>query len=388
VLNTCAVTGEAARKSRQWARRLARANPATRVVLTGCYATLAPEEAATLPNVFLVVENRRKGLLADLLEPWSLELAADSWRHLAPGAAPHTEARTRAFVKVQDGCNNRCTFCIITVARGEERSRPIGDVVADIQRLAAAGYQEVVLTGVHLGGYGSDLGLDLRELVAAILDHTPLPRLRLSSLEPWDLAPSFFDLWPQSGGRLCPHLHLPVQSGSDQILRRMARRSRIDDFRRLVAAAREHIPDLVLTTDIIVGFPGESDADFAASLAFVEAMRFAHVHVFPYSPRAGTAAARFGGHAAPGLRRQRVAAMAAVAARVGESVRRSFLGQVRPVLWEQLEHDGHGAGNTWTGLTDNYLRVQAAAPSDLDLINQITPARLLTLEAGTIRAAL
>lgn len=395
VVNTCAVTGEAARKSRQLARKLARVNPSARLAITGCYATLAPEAVAALPNVDLVVDNNRKELLADLLQPWSVELDGESWRRLVPVAPPQQVNRTRAFVKVQDGCNNNCTFCIVTVARGAERSRLAGDIVAEIRRLAAEGYREAVLTGVHLGGYGADLKsadptlpgrTGLGELVAAILRDTALPRLRLSSLEPWDLQPEFFDLWQRSAGRLCPHLHLPLQAGCDRTLKRMARRTRTAGFRDLVAAARSRIPDLVLTTDIIAGFPGESEADFEASLAFVEEMAFAHVHVFPYLAREGTAAARFSGQVPADERRRRVAAMQEMAQRSGEAVRRRFLDQVRPVLWEQVERPANGTGPLWTGLTDNYLRVQAIAPATIDLANRITPARLLALDGLAIRA--
>lgn len=241
------------------------------------------------------------------------------------------------------------------------------------------------MTGVHLGGYGRDIDTHLHDLVAAVLERTELPRLRLSSLEPWELGPAFFDLWPQSGGRLCPHLHLPAQAGSDAVLRRMARRNRTDDFRRLVDAARSRIAGLVITTDMIVGFPGETGDDFAASLRFVEAMRFAHVHVFPYSAREGTAAARFGDQVPLEVRRQRVVELQAVAQDVGQTVARGFLGQVRPVLWEQNE-----AGNSalWSGLTDNYLRVQTMTPDTVDLTNRITPAQLLRLEGEGIYAAL
>ena len=157
VLNTCAVTGEAARKSRQLARKLARANPTAKLAVTGCYATLAPDDVSRLPNVELVVDNRRKDLLAELLQPWSAELDGEQWRRLTPEAPLHVPARTRAFVKVQDGCNNKCTFCIVTVARGEERSRRVGEILAEIRQLTAEGYQEAVLTGVHLGGYGLSL---------------------------------------------------------------------------------------------------------------------------------------------------------------------------------------------------------------------------------------
>ena len=388
VLNTCAVTSEAARKSRQLARKLARANPSARLAVTGCYATLAPDDVKRLPNVELVVDNRRKDLLAELLQPWSAELDGEQWRRLTPEASPHPTARTRAFVKVQDGCNNKCTFCIVTVARGEERSRRVGDILAEIRQLAFEGYQEAVLTGVHLGGYGSDLDTDLHALVAAILEQTDLPRLRLSSLEPWDLDPALFDLWPASGGRLCPHLHLPLQAGCDKTLKRMARRTRTADFRRLLDDARSRIPGLVVTTDIIVGFPGETPADFEQSLRFVEEMDFAHLHVFPYSPREGTTAAAFDGQSSAAERRARVDAMEAIARQCGESVRRSFLGTVRPVLWEALEHPANGAGALWSGLTDNYLRAQAIAPAGVDLENRITPARLVELGEGVIEAEL
>ena len=386
VLNTCAVTGEAARKSRQLARKLARANPSARLAVTGCYATLAPDDVSRLPNVELVVDNRRKDLLAELLQPWSAELDGEQWRRLTPEAPLHAPARTRAFVKVQDGCNNKCTFCIVTVARGEERSRRVGDILAEIRQLAAEGYQEAVLTGVHLGGYGNDLDTDLRGLVAAILEQTTLPRLRLSSLEPWDLQPEFFDLWGASDGRLCPHLHLPLQAGCDKTLKRMARRTRAAEFRQLLNDARGRIPDLVVTTDMIVGFPGETQVDFEESLRFVEAMRFAHVHVFPYSAREGTAAAGFSGQVPAAERRERVDAMEAVARTTGEAVRRSFLGTIRPVLWEALEHPANGTGALWNGLTDNYLRVQAIAPAGVDLENRITRAKLVELRNGAILA--
>lgn len=383
VLNTCAVTGEAARKSRQLARQLTRANPAARLTLTGCYATLDPETVRDLPGVALVVDNQHKERLAELLQPWSAELDGDCWRRLHADAPVYQPARTRAFVKAQDGCNNRCSFCIVTVARGAERSRQVGDVVAEIQRLRAEGFQEAVLTGVHLGGYGSDLGIGLADLVSAILHQTDLPRLRLSSLEPWDLTPEFFELWPASGGRLCPHLHLPLQSGCNRTLRRMARRTRTADFRGLVNAARQRIPDLVLTTDIIAGFPGETAAEFAESLAFVDAIGFAHVHVFPYSARTGTAAAKFNGQVSSDERRRRVAAMEATARRSGDAVRQHFVGTVRPILWEQWE-----AGIGWSGFTDNYLRVRAAVSRDTELANRITLARLLSLHGEVLQASI
>ncbi len=386
VVNSCAVTGEAARQSRQLARRLARANPAARLVVTGCYATLEGETAARLPNVDLIVGNTRKDDLLALIEAEveSSRLKVESsdihlqpsTLNLEPTPINLQPSRTRAFIKVQDGCRNRCTFCIVTVARGDERSRAIAEVVTEINALHAEGYQEAVLTGVHLGGYGSDLDAGLRELVAALLADTTIPRLRLSSLEPFDLAPDFFDLWAQPGGhRLMPHLHLPAQSGSDAVLRRMARRNRVADFEALVGAARARIPGLTVTTDLIAGFPGESVADSVQTLTFARRVGFAHMHIFPYSAREGTAAARFGGQAAVVERKRRVRELAALDAELGAAVRASFVGQVRPVLWEHATDAG-----VWSGLTDNYLRVSAATSPDADLHNRITPTRLTRID--------
>ncbi len=431
VLNSCTVTGEAARQSRQLVRQMARANPATRLIVTGCYATLEAEAVRSLPNVTLVVGNPAKDELLRLIEESTiLRISESASGEFANGESANQQIserrmpqlairnsqsisnlrsplRTRAFVKVQDGCRNRCTFCIVTVARGPERSRPIAEVVAEVNALHAEGYQEAVLTGVHLGGYGSDLGTDLHALVTALLADTTIPRLRLSSLEPFDLRPDFFKLWPQSGGRLMPHLHLPAQSGSDAVLRRMARRNRAADFESLVAAAREIIPGLTVTTDLIAGFPGETEADFAETIAFARRVGFAHIHAFPYSARAGTTAARFGDQVPVPERKRRVRVLAELDAELGRAARRAFLGQTRPVLWENCEAPStsgleasagdatrsgatqnatpqHNGLATWSGLTDNYLRVLACAPADLDLHNRIVPVVLERLEDTAI----
>ncbi len=400
VLNTCAVTGEAARKSRQTVRHLHRRNPRARIAVTGCYATLQPQEASTLPGVALVAPNPEKEMLHALLEPWSAELEdPEDLARMQPNGVPFQEplppvgeqwGRTRAFVKVQDGCDNRCTFCIVTVLRGRSRSRPLQEVVQEIQRLVEAGYREAVLTGVHLGAYGRDLPgearTDLKELVAAILVHTDLPRLRLSSLEPWELADGFFALWSRVPTRLCPHLHLPLQAGSDTVLRRMARRCTTASYRALVAEARQAIPDLVLTTDLIVGFPGETETAFQEGLAFVEEMRFAHAHIFPFSPRAGTAAATFDGQVSPAVKRARSRRLRQVVERTGRAERERFVGTTRPVLWEgqgePVEDRPHM--RLWTGLTDNYLRVLAYVPGEVDLHNRITQTRLEALHGETL----
>jgi threonylcarbamoyladenosine tRNA methylthiotransferase MtaB len=276
--------------------------------------------------------------------------------------------RTRAFVKVQDGCDNHCAFCITTIARGPGRSRPLRQVVAEVQGLVQVGYQEVVLTGVHLGSYRGQQGQSLYQLVQALLAETDVPRLRLSSLEPWDLSPDFFELW--SDPRLCRQLHLPLQSGCDEVLRRMARRGTTDDFAELASAARARIPGLALTTDLIAGFPGESEAMFQQSYCFVQDLAFARLHVFPYSPRPGTAAARMPDQVAPQARAERARALRQLGAQQARAFGQKFVGRTLPVLWEKP-----GVEGLWRGHTDNYLSVRTVC--EADLFNRITPTRLV-----------
>lgn len=266
------------------------------------------------------------------------------------------------------------TFCITTMARGAGRSRTLAEVVAEVCSLHDMGYQEAVLTGVHLGSYGHDLGHPhgLRDLVTALLSDTDIPRLRLSSLEPWDLEPAFFALWANEP-RLCRHLHLPLQSGCDRTLRRMLRRTSQKSFAALVEASREAAPDLAITTDVITGFPGETDDEFNESAAFIEAMDFAGLHVFPYSPRPGTAAARMKGQVPHAVRQHRAQQLIAHGAAQTEAFTARFSGHVRPVLWENV------AGATQDGFlnvgyTDNYVRVRCTHPRALT--GMITPARL------------
>ncbi len=380
ILNTCAVTGEAGRQSRQAARRLHRRNPQAHIVFAGCDADMEPARASAIEGVDLVIGNREKDRLVDRVIHAFEGAVTMPASALSPDAAhmfPGT--RTRAFVKVQDGCNNHCTFCIVTVLRGEERSRPITEIVAEVNTLNAMGYREVVLTGVHLGGYGRDLGTSLRDLVRAILQHTQIERLRLSSLEPWDIPDDFFDLWEEGQGRLMPHLHLPLQSGCDATLRRMGRRYTTMDYAALVERARQRIPHLTLTTDIIVGFPGETEEEFAASLAFVEKMGFGHIHIFSYSPREGTPATRLPHHVPTAVKKARSRAMHALMRRLKVAHLTRYVNDTRPVLWEDTVAETERGLRIWSGLTDNYLRVHAAAPADLNLRNAITPTRLVRI---------
>ncbi len=374
VINTCAVTAAASADSRKAIRRAARAGSS--VVATGCWATLDPQGAGSLPGIRQVVPNPEKDALVSQIlgvppETFDLEPLA---RQPIPGA----RLRTRAFIKVQDGCDNRCTFCVTTVARGAGRSVPAARVLADVRAALTGGAQEIVLTGVHLGSWGQDFGerRHLRDLVARILAETPVPRLRLSSLEPWNLDEDFFTLWADA--RLARHLHLPLQSGSAATLRRMARKTTPEDFARLMDAARRAIPEAAITTDIITGFPGESETEFAESLDFVRRMGFAGGHVFTYSPRPGTAAARMPGQVPMPVRKARNAEMRAVFEASAAAYRQQFIGKTLDVLWESaVPLDG---GWQLTGLTDNYLRVTAAAPENL--WNRISPVHLTGAENG------
>jgi threonylcarbamoyladenosine tRNA methylthiotransferase MtaB len=391
VVNTCTVTTAAASDSRQKIRQTARAG-VDDIIVTGCWSTLKPKEAARLPGVRRVVSNMEKDrLVADVLQiPLEVFELEPVEREPIPGA----RLRTRAFVKVQDGCDNRCTFCITTVARGAGRSLAIPEILADVHaalqdeagsEVGVSAAREIVLTGVHLGSWGQDFSkpLHLKDLVQAILKETDTPRLRLSSLEPWDLDDDFFSLWEDA--RLCRHLHLPLQSGSKATLRRMARKTTPQSFAALVEAARKAIPGIAITTDIITGFPGESEAEFAESLAFVTQMHFAGGHVFTYSARPGTAAARMPGQVPHMERKERNARMRAVLAGSAHQYQAGFVGEVMPVLWESATAFG---SDSWTlsGLTDNYLRVNACAPRYL--WNQITPVQINEIEGDHLRGSI
>jgi threonylcarbamoyladenosine tRNA methylthiotransferase MtaB len=377
VLNTCAVTQAAVSDSRQKVRQAARLG-ARQIILTGCWSTLDPALAGALPGVSRVIPNRSKDhLVAQVLQ---LPEEAFEQEFIERQPLPGSRQRTRAFVKAQDGCDNRCTFCITTIARGEGRSQAVGEVLDDICASQAGGAQEVVLTGVHLGSWGQDFSPPgrLADLVKVVLQETDVPRLRLSSLEPWDLDEDFFALWQDSRwqNRLCRHLHLPLQSGCAATLRRMGRKTTPPAFVRLVAAARAAIPQVAITTDIMVGFPGESEAEFAESLAFVESIQFAGGHTFAYSARPGTAAARMPGQVPHPLRKERSLRMRELFEQSAALYRAGFLQQEASVLWESASQV---SPQVWelSGLTDNYLRVNARALHDL--WNRITPVRLVAL---------
>jgi threonylcarbamoyladenosine tRNA methylthiotransferase MtaB len=358
VVNTCAVTSDAAADSRQMLRHIARAGVG-RIIPTGCLATLQPKEVGNLPNILQVVTNNEKDRLVEsVLDPSNS--ASFDLEPISRQPLPGLHHRTRAFIKVQDGCDNACTFCVTTVARGAGRSRPLEEVIQDVRFALAGGTREIVLTGVHLGSWGQEWGTHLRELVREILKQTEPPRLRLSSLEPWDLDADFFRLFEDP--RLMPHLHLPLQSGSESTLKRMARKTTPGSFRELVKAARAVLPGAAITTDVIAGFPGETEKEFAETLNYVREMNFAGGHVFTYSTRPFTAAAKMKGQIRSETRKKRNAILREAFEESAQAYRQKFIGRRMKVLWEAVsELDEWG----WQmeGWTENYLRVRAAASS-------------------------
>lgn len=387
ILNTCTVTHIADRKSRQLIRQLHRLNPNLRLAVTGCYAQVSADEARAIEGVHLVVGNADKERIIERILAFAAPASVPSIPVASSGLAGSL-GHTRAFVKIQDGCDNHCTYCIVAIARGPQRSRAPSEVLAEVRARLSEGYREVVLTGVHIGAYGRDsapgaplppqAGWSLARLVRTILDETPVPRLRLSSVEPWDLSSELLDLWPNPG--LCRHLHLPLQSGCDDTLRRMGRRYTTERFEQFLTTIRQRTPEISITTDVIVGFPGESEAEFEASLAFIEKMRFARLHVFRYSPRPGTPAANRTSSSLPHSRpearldpmsdsipppvaQMRSEALIALGRRMSLDFHRRFVGATVQVLCESAKVVCGGL--LWSGLTDNYLRVSAPAQGNL-----------------------
>jgi threonylcarbamoyladenosine tRNA methylthiotransferase MtaB len=369
VVNSCTVTDRADAESRQLARRARRLNPTGRVILTGCFAQTSPQRAA-LAEVDYVIG---VGRLADILRAVRDQIPADEGRVLVHNlrkaeqvstlGAEVFSGQTRAFLKVQEGCDLFCAFCIVPFARGRSRSVEPRRVLAELEQLAARGFREVVLTGIHLGGYGRDLtpALTLADLVEMIAELAPLPRIRLSSIDPPEVTPRLLDLVAR-GGVLCPHLHMPVQAAADGVLRRMRRLYDSAMVRDVAAEVARTLPHAALGTDLIAGFPGESAAEFDASLALLEAAPFTYFHVFPYSRRTGTTAAKARDH----LPAQTIGSRARTLRRLGAAKRHAFaqrnLGADLDVLVESTRDRASGR---LIGYSRNYARVLLDGPDAL-----------------------
>lgn len=401
IVNTCTVTQVADQQARQLLRRAKRISPNGYLVAMGCYAQVAPEEVGAVEGVDLVITLEKERLVSQL-EAHGL-LLGDPGEGGFDGRSgpdhrlPLPEGRVRQFVKVQDGCDDYCTYCIVPFARGHSLSRPADHIVAEVQELVDGGCQEVVLTGAQIGAYGRDRyylrgqelaapGAPLAALVRRLLAETPVSRIRISSIQPQDWPEDFLDLFEDP--RLCQHLHLPLQAGCDATLRRMARRYTSADFARLVERVRTRMPDVAITADLMVGFPGETDAHHAQSVAFTRAMEFAAAHVFRYSARRGTAASRMGQQVPAELKKARSQELRAVAEELAHAFRRRFLGSARAVLWEEqlgpdLATKEEPCPPRWTGLTDNYLRV--VTESREDILGKTSMVVLDELVGGSIR---
>lgn len=378
IVNTCSVTMLGEKKSRQLVRRAQRQNEAALIAVTGCYAQLAPDIVGTLPGVRLIVGTQDRGRIVELVEEAAAGsevlrdvgdiMAADTFEDIPLFAAPE---RTRAFLKIQEGCQNFCTFCIIPYTRGPLRSRALFSVRREAEKLVAAGFREIVLTGIHLGAYGRDLTgtVTLADAARTVLEIDGLQRLRLGSLESVELTPALFTLL-RDDRRFARHLHLPLQAGSDAVLREMHRFYDTAGYERLLTRIREEVPGIAISTDIIVGFPGETEAMFQESLAFVRRQEFARVHVFPYSRRPATPAAVRSDQVPHPVRRERVKMMQALADEMAADYHGKFIGTIVPVLFE-TQHEGVA-----DGLTDTYIRVYTKGPVK---VGEITAMRLLRL---------
>lgn len=362
VINTCSVTHLGERKSRQLIRRATRLNPDAVVVVTGCYAQVSPDEVAAIEGVDVIVGTQERQRIVDLVEDANRGkgkiravgdiMSAGNFEDIPLFAAP---GRTRAFLKIQEGCTNFCTYCIIPYARGPLRSRPLASVRREAEKLADAGFKEIVLTGIHLGAYGRDnSGAEtLTDAVKTVLAVEGITRLRLGSLETIEVSDELITIM-QSNRRLCPHLHLPLQAGEDTVLAAMNRHYTTAEYGQLVRAIQASVPDIAVSTDIIVGFPGETPEMFADTLRFVDSLDIARIHVFPYSRRSGTPAAEYPNQVPEPEKKRRASQLQALAEQKAADFNAGFLGRDMEVLIEAVEQ------GIVDGLTGNYIRVYAA----------------------------
>jgi len=365
IINTCAVTHVAERKARHLVRLARRLSPRARIVVTGCYVeTVAPEVLAGL-GADVVLGNREK-----LRSPRFLPEST-----CRDTLTPASRLRTRSFIKIQEGCNDVCAFCVVPRTRGRERSVPVADILRDLKAAEAESVKEVVLTGTQLGAYGRDLAdaSGVTGLIERVLSETSLPRIRLSSLQPQDLTPMLVGLWEDA--RLCRHFHVALQSGSDAVLARMRRRYTAREFAEALDAIRSRYPDVAVTTDVLVGFPGETEEDFVTTQRFCREAAFAALHVFPFSARPGTLAAKMPDQVSAATKRARVQEMLGLGEELRERFLARFQGSVAGVLFEERVRD-----NLWEGLTGNYIRV--LAPSERSLENRLAAVRLDRLRDG------
>jgi threonylcarbamoyladenosine tRNA methylthiotransferase MtaB len=383
VVNTCTVTGEADAQSRQMLRRASRASPDGVVVATGCYAQTDPDALSSMPEVDLVVGTAEKTSLLDLINDTCSLGRSFVTRSRTPDFQEMDildfGGRSRAFVKIQEGCDAFCSFCIIPFARGRSRSRSLESTLLQVRKLVDAGYREVVLTGVHLGDYGSDLPADgLLDVMEALEDLDGLDRFRVSSIEATFVTPAMVDFFATSA-RFCRHLHIPLQSGDDGVLSRMRRPYTGSVYRDLIETLSDRIPDVGLGADVMVGFPGESEAAFANTRDLIATSPLSFLHVFPYSPRGGTPAARMPEPVPSDVKKARGAELRALGAAKARAFEDRFLGRTMEVLFEGRREAGTGL---LQGVTGNYVRVFSPGPDAAR--DSLQRVRLLSREGGRV----
>lgn len=362
IINTCVVTNTGQRKSRQTIHRAIRKNPNALIVVTGCYPQTAAEEVKAIAGVDMIIGNQDRAQIVQLVEERLAHRQTDTLDavHKLTASTAFEEMaagditdKTRAFLKIQEGCNQFCTYCIIPYARGPLRSRSLESIRTETQRLISAGFKEIVLIGIHLGCYGKENpdGPTLYDAVKTVLDVPGVQRLRLGSLESVEVEPSLLTLM-QEDARFCRHLHLPLQSGCDKTLQAMHRPYTTAKFKTLLADIKTRVPDIAITTDVIVGFPGETEADFETTCKFAECCGFSKMHIFPFSARKGTPAEKFAGAVTEAVKKER----ADILGRIDETMHKTFLqamvGQTAEVLFEQPAGEDY-----FEGLTGNYQRV-------------------------------
>lgn len=358
VINTCSVTNMGERKSRQLIRKAKRTNEDAYIIVTGCYAQLAPEAIATIDGVNLVIGTNNRHRVVELVEQLeSTEKQISIVRNIMEQATfeemplyGNEIDKARAFMKIQEGCNNYCTFCIIPYTRGKFKSRRVEDIVKEAKRLVEHGYHEIVLTGIHLGNYGIELleKPNLAHVVKALLEIPGLERIRLGSIESVEVSEELVDLMAKDP-RFCTHLHLPLQAGSDHILKLMNRHYNLQEFKDLIARLRSRIPGLAITTDIIAGFPGETDEDFEETMRTVEEIGFTHIHAFPYSKREGTPAATMEDQVPEAVKKTRVALLKSLGQKGLQKFAEQMIGKPAEILIER-EEDGY-----YLGFTNEYI---------------------------------
>jgi threonylcarbamoyladenosine tRNA methylthiotransferase MtaB len=375
IANTCTVTHIADRKSRHWLRLARRRNSRALIIATGCYAQRSRQELAQLAD--LVVDNKEKEHLLALTQTLSLGGRGLGESETKQSQMLAATARTRSLIKIQDGCNSPCTYCIVPKVRPHEYSLSASQIIDEVKQKVALGYKEVVLTGTKVGSY-KDGSVDLRDLAQRILTGTGIERLRLSSLQPLEISSELLALWQDE--RLCRHFHLALQSGSETVLQRMKRSYSLDHYQRTVNLIKEMIPEVAITTDIVVGFPGESDEEFEQSYSFCQQVGFANIHVFPFSPRPETAAAKMPMQIKDKVKQERNQRMLELSQNSRRRFCEQFLGQTMPVLWEKETGPGNGI---YSGLTGNYIRV--FAHSEKFSSNEITPVKLVEFHNQGIR---